>query len=196
MAILRGKLRVHISAGVCLLFALLILSLPLTWLFAAAVAAVFHELCHTLAVWICNGDLQSIRIGRRGTQIQAEIFTPAKELLCVLAGPLGSLLLLPFARYIPRVAICAAAHSLYNLLPLPQLDGGRALNILLRMIFPRKAERIYRYFQMIFLGSLWILAGWLSVFLGFGVVPVLFALSLTVTAKKTLQTMTETGTIV
>ena len=191
-----SKLQILISPGACILFALLILMLPIQWLFAASMAALFHELCHYFAVWICNGRLQTIHIGRRGAQMQAEISSSAKELLCTLAGSVGGLLLLPLVRYIPRIAICAAIHSVFNSLPLPQLDGGRALSILLRMMHPEKAEQIYKRLLMIFLGMLWLAAGWMSILCRFGVMPLIFVFSLSATAKKTLQTMTEKGTIV
>lgn len=191
-----SKLQILISPGACLLFALLILMLPIQWLVAASMAAFFHELCHYFAVWLCNGRLQSIYIGRRGARMQAEISSSAKELICTLAGSVGGLLLLPFVRYIPRIAISAAIHSVFNSLPLPQLDGGRALSILLRMIHPAKAEKIYMRLLMIFLGMLWFAAAWLSIFCKFGIVPLIFVFSLSATAKKTLQTMAETGTMV
>jgi hypothetical protein len=71
-----GKFHVHISPAACLLFALLILELPIQWLFAAAVAASFHELCHALAVRICHGRLETIHIGHLGAQIRAESTYP------------------------------------------------------------------------------------------------------------------------
>ena len=196
MLIPHGKFHIHISPAACLLFALLILELPIQWLFAAAVAASFHELCHALAVRICHGRLETIHIGHLGAQIRAEISAPAQELLCTLAGPFSALLLLLFVRYIPRIAICAAVHSLYNLLPFPQLDGGRALSILLRMIHPETADRICKWVQLIFIGFSWTGACYLSFFCGFGIMPLIFALSVSAAAKKTLQTMHETGTIV
>lgn len=192
----RSKLHIHISPLACLLFALLILLLPIQWLFAAAMAALFHELCHAFAVRICHGRLETIHIGHTGTQIRAEISAPAQELICTLAGPFGGLMLLIFVRYIPRIAVCAAVHSLYNLLPFPQLDGGRALGILLRMIHPENAEKVCKWVQLIFIGFLWTTACYLAFFCRFGIMPLIFAFSVSTAAKKTLQTMSETGTIV
>ena len=191
-----SKLQILISPGACILFALLILTLPIQWLVAASMAALVHELCHYFAVWICNGRLQTIHIGHRGAQMQAEISSSAKELICTLAGSVGGLLLLPFVRYIPRIAICAAVHSFYNLLPFPQLDGGRARGIILRMIHPANAKGIFIRLQQIFIAILWLTAVWLSFFCRFGIMPLIFAFSLSTVAKKTLQTMTEKGTIV
>ena len=192
----KSRMPILISPVACLLFALLILVLPIQWLFAATMAAAFHELSHYVAVRLCNGRMQTLQIGGRGAQMRAEINSSAKELICTLAGSIGGLLLLFFVRYIPRIAICAAVHSLYNLLPFPQLDGGRALGIILRMIHPANAKGIFIRLQQIFIAILWITAVWLSFFCRFGIMPLIFAFSLSTVAKKTLQTMTEKGTIV
>ena len=84
-----SKLRVYISPGICVMLALMILILPIQWILAVFTAALFHEMCHAGAVIICGGRLRCIYIGRRGAQMQAEIFSPAKEMLCTLAGPIG-----------------------------------------------------------------------------------------------------------
>ena len=58
--------------------------------------------------------------------MEVDGLSDGKELICALAGPAGGLILLIFARWIPRIAICAAVQALYNLLPVYPLDGGRA----------------------------------------------------------------------
>ena len=49
------------------------------------------------------------------------------ELVCVLAGPAASLLLLLLVRPFPRLALCGFVQGVYNLLPLGRLDGARAV---------------------------------------------------------------------
>lgn len=105
----------------------MLLILPLRWLLAAVIAAMFHELCHTAAVYICQGQIHHLEISVHGAKLNVSELSRPKELLCSLAGPLGGLFLLLFVRWIPRIAVCALFQSFYNLLPLYPLDGGRAL---------------------------------------------------------------------
>lgn len=187
---LLNEIPVGISAGVCILLSLMLLILPLQWIFAAIAAAGFHELCHILAVLLCGGSVRRLHIGGRGAVIEAESMTPGRELFCVLAGPLGRLLLLLAARWIPRTAVCAAFHSVYNLLPLNGLDGGLALRRITEMLWPAYADSICRWVQRIclaFLGGLAVYAAlWLK--LGIGPLVMVFAMLLRTKWKNPLQT--------
>ncbi len=119
--------KISVSPWVCVYAALTILLLPLKWILAAFIAAVFHEFCHILAVHLCGGRLRGFRIGGRGAVLHCDGMTTGRTLVCVLAGPLGSLLLVTLFRWIPRIAICALFQVAYNLLPIYPLDGGRAV---------------------------------------------------------------------
>ena len=66
--------------------------------------------------------------------LETEFGTPAKEALCALAGPLGSILLLLFFHWIPGISICALVQGLYNLIPVYPLDGGRLVRSLLQIL--------------------------------------------------------------
>jgi len=174
-----------ISAGACVGMALLLLVLPVNWLVAAAGAAVFHELCHGIAVKLCGGNLRCLRIGGSGAVMVAESMGLGTELICVLAGPLGGLLLLGTARWFPRLALCAGFHSVYNLLPMYPLDGGRALRCILRMRFPpQKAMLIGNVVEEICLFAIWTLAFLGAIWLRLGIMPVALALSLHLRYRK------------
>ena len=114
----------EISGPDCLLLALVCMALPWQWVLAAAGAAVFHELCHVLAVLAVGGSLQGLRIGAKGAVLRASAMEPWQILISTLAGPLGSLSLVWLAGRLPRLAFCGLTQGLYNLLPLPGLDGG------------------------------------------------------------------------
>lgn len=166
-----------ISAGACIGIALLLLVLPLKWLIAAAAAAAFHELCHVAAVKLCGGNVRNIRIGSSGAVMIAEPMGAGAELFCVLAGPIGALALLGAARWFPRLALCAGFHSVYNLLPLYPLDGGRALRCVLRMRFcPQKAMLIGNVVEEICLFAIWTLAFLGTIWLRLGLMPLLVAI--------------------
>lgn len=133
-----GKSTVTVSGGLCIAVALMLLVLPLRWLLACLLAATFHELCHWVAIRLCHGYVVGLRVGEGGATMETLPMDRGKEVICALAGPLGGLLLLLFARYIPRTAICALVQSAYNLLPLFPLDGGRALRGVLSILLPPK----------------------------------------------------------
>ncbi len=128
--------RTSLSGGFCIFLAAALLLLPLKWVIAAAFAAFFHELCHYLAIYLCTREHTKLHIFSFGARLPLPPMSLGKELLCALAGPLGGLVLLFFARWMPRTALCAGFQSLYNLLPVYPLDGGRAVSCLLHLCFP------------------------------------------------------------
>lgn len=109
--------------------AFLLLLVPLDWFLAAVIAAAVHEMGHVLAVRFCGGSIHGVKIGIGGTVLESGPLCPGKGILCALAGPAGSFLLLLLLPWMPKVAICALAQGLFNLIPVNPLDGGRAINL-------------------------------------------------------------------
>lgn len=135
-----------IDGAACILGALAILILPLNWVLAGTIAAGFHELCHCLMVRAMGGRVWEFRIGIGGAVMETSPMSTGRELLCVLAGPLGGILLMVFYRWIPRVAICAGLQSAFNMLPIYPLDGGRAFGCLVELL-PGKYRAVGRRMQ-------------------------------------------------
>lgn len=123
---------VRLDPKLYILLPLLLLTLPLRWLLAAALAGAVHELCHLAAVRLLGGRIKGLVLGPGGAVMDAELPPGIGQLLAILAGPMGSLALLGLCRWFPRVALCGAVQGLFNLLPLPWLDGGRALRWIFR----------------------------------------------------------------
>ena len=137
------KIRIDISGDSCFFLALLCMTLPLNWIIAMVFAGFFHELCHALTLMLLGGTIYRIRIGLTSTIMDISDLNTWKELICALAGPVGSLLLLSMVHYAPYTALCGLIHGLYNLLPLYPLDGGRMLYCILKMRYPE--ERTIHY---------------------------------------------------
>ncbi len=134
----------RIDSSACLWWAVLILVLPLSWLVAAFAAAFFHELCHVVTVILLGGRIFRIRIFTGGAMIDAHIPGFLPELISILAGPAGSFSLMLFCHSCPLLALCGFLQGCYNLLPLPGLDGSRALILLLERTDPETAGIILK----------------------------------------------------
>lgn len=110
----------------------------------AFLACLVHELAHILCLYCAGGRIKCIHLTVFGAEIQGESrgkLSYSGELLSVLAGPGINLLL----------AVCAArvgeewhlfsglnlSLGLFNLMPLPGLDGNRAIHILNLMLSER-----------------------------------------------------------
>ncbi len=138
-----GKL--SIEPGSLVWAAALVLLLPLRWLMGACLAALVHELSHYGALKLLGCPVASVTLGPFGARMDTGWLPPGKELICALAGPVGGLCLILFARWLPLTACCALIHSVFNLLPIFPLDGGRAVRSLAAMLAgERWAEGISR----------------------------------------------------
>lgn len=183
------------DASVYFLGALLLLTLPLRWLLAAVIAAVIHELCHMLAVRLLGGTIMGVTIGPGGAVMETTPFSRGKELVCALAGPVGSLLLLSLCRWIPRIALCAGVQALYNLLPVYPLDGGRVLHCAAGLVLPeRTAGTICRGIEGAVIFGIFLLSAAAALVWHWGLMPLLMAFVL-LWKKNTLQTNANRGTI-
>ncbi len=112
----------------CLLLALALLLLPLKWIIGVLLAATIHELGHYAALRLCGVEVSAVTVGVSGAKMGIGEMSRKQELFCALAGPVAGFMLLPLRYFIPRTSFCALIHSLYNLLPIYPLDGGRVLH--------------------------------------------------------------------
>ena len=183
MRISLNNLKIGISGGACVLLAFSLLVLPLRWTAAALTAAIFHEACHALAVYLCGGRLCSVTIGKGGAIMVATPMTAARELICTLAGPAGSALFVFTIPWLPRVAFCSAVHCLYNLLPIYPLDGGRALRCMTDRLSPDQQQKLCKGIENICLVFLFVGAIYLAVWKDLGLFPLFLAFAMLLRAK-------------
>lgn len=99
-------------------------------------AAVCHELGHLAALRLAGARVERLRLSAWGAEIRADTrYLPyGKEIFCTLAGPAVNLALAFVLARVSGDYLLAGANLLqgvYNLLPLPSLDGGRALHLLI-----------------------------------------------------------------
>ena len=116
-------------------FAVAVLLLPLRLVLGWIVAVFVHECCHYIALKMCKIRVDSIHLSLGGVSMQVEDISGWREIICALAGPIGGASLVLLRKWMPCAAICALLHSSYNLLPIFSLDGGRALNAILKACF-------------------------------------------------------------
>ena len=164
------------NPGVYLWAALLLLILPLNWVFSGLAAALIHEICHLLVLKLMGGSVKSVRITACGCVMETSELTDVQALFSILAGPAGSLLLALLIRKKPRLAVCGLFHGMYNLLPFFPLDGGRVLQLVLCRYCPEHADSIGLWTGRIF--CLGILVATVSVSIAYhlGVAPSVLAL--------------------
>lgn len=155
-----------------------LLLVPLRWLLAAGLAALIHECFHVFAIYLCGNRVLSIRIGIGGTVMETDVSGNLEELLCAMAGPVGSFLLLPCCHIFPELSLCAGIQGCFNLLPLYPLDGGRALRCLVRLLCPKQAAHIEEITSRILFLLLAGLCLWGALRLSLGLFPLLFLIIL------------------
>lgn len=175
---------IRVQPSAYLMAAALVLLLPLDWLFAAVLAAAFHELGHLAAIHAVGGHPDAISIGGAGARICTEPLENREEFLCAAAGPSASLLLLSLCRLFPKLALCALVQGMFNLIPVHPMDGGRMLYCLLRRLCPGWAERIYSIVQFLIFGGILGLTLFLTVHKDAGFLPILAGITVLFRLRK------------
>ena len=118
---------VDIDGGFWLILGLMVLLFPLRFLVGVLLAALIHELGHLLALKMAGGRVLSIRLCSFGARIEAAPMSPGRAALCALAGPAAGALTIFAYKFFPELALAGLVQTVFNLLPVYPLDGGRAV---------------------------------------------------------------------
>ena len=144
------------------------------FLFPLLCAVLLHEFGHLLCAKILKIRIKSFELSLLGARITTQR-EPSylDELLFALGGPLAGLLgfAFTFSAALDRMeipfyqsflfpfSILSLCLALFNLIPLPTLDGGRMLKCVLCLIFSLDtAEKILRFIAFLTLVSIWLLS--------------------------------------
>lgn len=143
-----GKLKAGWGFGALIVLAVLAGAGPVLPVVLAS--ALGHELGHLTALKAAGARVTRIRLTAFGAEILADTrrLSYPREILCTLAGPAVNLLLAVFfARIIGNFEAAGANLLLgcFNLLPVPALDGGRTLHLLVSWLWdPIVADTVCR----------------------------------------------------
>ena len=163
------KPSLRVSPGAYIWLALMLLILPLQWLFAAIFAAAVHELGHYAAIRLTGGCVSRVQLRRNGAIMEMIPANAAQEAACALAGPICGGMLILFYRCFPRIAVCAFVQTAFNLLPVYPLDGGRAINAILRcFLTERSASALCRGIAVVSIAVLCVLCAYAAFTLRLG----------------------------
>ncbi len=165
-----------VGPGWAVLMALLYYVDPMGCFFPFLAAAVFHELGHLAALLAFHVPIRRLRLRLSGAALETGPMSYRQELFCALAGPAANLLLLPLGRYWPRLATLSLLLALFNLLPFPPLDGGRALRAALSLrLRESTVARVLSLVTILCALSLAALSLWAALALQGGLWPILTA---------------------
>ena len=118
---------------------------------AAALSALAHEAGHLAALRLAGARVERVRLTAFGAEIRADTrYLPyPREILCTLAGPAVNLALAVFLARAAGNDMAAGVNlvlGVFNLLPVPALDGGRVLHLLVSWCWdPMLADRVCRW---------------------------------------------------
>ena len=118
---------IRAEAGFWLVLGLMVLLFPVRFLLGVLIAAFVHEMGHILALRVLGGRMTGIRLHSCGARIEAATMDPGRTAICALAGPAAGAVCILAWRWFPELALAALVQTVFNLIPVYPLDGGRAV---------------------------------------------------------------------
>ena len=118
---------VRTDGGFWLVTALMVLLFPARFLLGVFLAAFIHEMGHIVAIRLTSGSVRRIELRAVGARIVTAPMEPGQAILCALAGPAAGGLTILAWRWFPELALAGLVQTVFNLLPVYPLDGGRVV---------------------------------------------------------------------
>ena len=170
------KSYIKISPQLYIFAAVIALTVPILWVAGWMIAVAVHELSHYLLLRLCGKEIDCVHFDISGAKIQTEGLTDWQTVLCALAGPIGGFLLLLIKGIFPEAALCSLLLSVYNLIPIFPLDGGRAFRGIVHILLPDHiGEKVFAVFEILVMLGLGYLCVVASLVWKLGFIPLLFA---------------------
>jgi len=177
-------LKLRIGGGFYLVLAVALLILPIQWVLSWMIAAAIHEVGHFVAIYLCGFRVYSVYIGCNGATMETENLGKF-EGICALAGPAAGMILLFLSVWVPKIAVCGFIQSVFNLMPIATMDGGRVVSSVLSFVFPDiVAANILQAISYITLSVVFVVIVIISWKYKLGTVPLFLAFGLISRALK------------
>ena len=168
------RFEISVTTGCLILVSAVVLLFPASWVVAWFGAAVIHELGHLIAISLSKNRQWRLCFGFWGPRIICQPKNLKQTFWYAAAGPAAGALCLLFARWLPRLAVCALVQTICNLLPVYPLDGGQILMAAASAFLkPISAERLVRWITYLILLVFGAGAIWVSIRFSAGIFPVL-----------------------
>lgn len=143
---------------------------------AFLLAAGLHELGHYGALVLLGRRPGGVTLSVLGAEMAVPVLGYRQTILAAAAGPAVNLLLGCLWNFCPDLARCSLALGLFNLLPIPGLDGGKILAAGLLLRLPQEtAWRVCQYAAMVVALGFWGLGIYLAGPMGLGLGPLVLA---------------------
>ena len=150
----------EIEGSCWLWWAILLLTVPLPWLFSVCLAGLVHEMGHYAAVRLLGGEIIAVSVGCSGIRMEASGLSTRQSIAASLAGPLAGLLPMFAVKWLPLTAFCGIIQSIRNLLPLGNTDGSHILKAVLSAFLGEvRADQVCRRVSGFLWGIILILSG-------------------------------------
>ena len=190
---LKGHFMPKIKVSILSIIWLIYLSISNTpFIIPLFCAVILHEAGHLFCALLLGIKIKSIELSISGARIKTrEVLSYINELLFALGGPFIGFVSFAFTfnlalskietpfyqNFLFPFSILSLCLSVFNLIPIDSLDGGRILKCLISLVFSLDiAEKIMRATSFLCLVSLWLLSVYMMLRMSNGVPMFVFCL--------------------